>query len=144
MGPTARIVALAAVAAGLGLALSACGGVGEDRFYRKLYKRSCKHAFECDAYTSEREYGDRKGCREAFDAEADAAIAYYAACDYHPRKARRYLRAIRKLECEADEAALSELDSAWEEVYDCPPPVNFIPSTPTTSTTSTTTRDTGL
>lgn len=110
-----RLGALAVLLVGL----VACSGVSEQKLYKKLYKKTCRKAFQCDRDVAEEEWGSRGECREAFEPEIEGSLEYYAACNYRPRKARKYLRKIKRLDCDASQEEITEVEDAWSEVYDC-------------------------
>ncbi len=101
------------------LAVGTGCGLSERKLYDKLGKASCEQAFECDSEAASEAWGSEEVCETAFLAEAAEAQLVYRACAYRRKKARRYLKAYKRLDCTATDEELDELDDRWSEVYDC-------------------------
>lgn len=125
---------LGAVVGVLLLGTACGGGYSEPKLYTELYEQACKKAFECDEAGASSEWGDRGACESAYEGEADAAMAYYAACDYQPKPAKDYVKSLKGLGCEPSEAELDQLDALWRQVYTCPQQGTTPPPTETTET----------
>lgn len=104
---------------GAALALATGCGLAEERFYDKLGKVGCKKAFECDSEVASDTWGNEDACEAAFGEEASEARKVYRACKYRRKKARKYLRAYKKLDCSASDSDLDDLDDRWSDVYEC-------------------------
>jgi len=114
---TRRLGALLAASALLAVA-TGCG-ISESKLYAKLGKHSCAKAFECDAEAAEEAWGSEEACRTAFEEEASETRKVYRACKYKRKKARKYVRAYKKIDCSVSASEADELASAWDDVYDC-------------------------
>ncbi len=112
-------VGLAAVV-GLLAVGTACGGMSEKKLYKKLYDNTCDQAFKCDEGGAADQWGDKQGCEDLFAEEVELATDYYRACDYSPKDAKDYYKAIKKLDCESSEAEVFAADALWGTVYVCP------------------------
>jgi hypothetical protein len=109
---------LAAVA--MGVVVSTGCGISEDHFYDKVRKIGCERAFECEPEDAQAQWANEDACVDAFsDAVGDARVAKLG-CTYKRKKARKYLRAYKRIDCEAAASELEELEAKLEAVYECP------------------------
>ena len=105
--------------AGLIVIATGCG-LSEAKLYKKLGKHGCEKAFECDAEGAEAAFGTETACLSDFETEASETRKTYRACKYKRKKARKYVRKYKKVECTVSSSDADELADLWDEVYDCP------------------------
>ncbi len=94
-------------------------GYGEEAFYEKLGRVSCEKAFECDLQNASETWFNQGNCEDAYNAQAAVWLDTYAACKYSRRKAKKYVKTYKRLDCIATQADWAELDQLWGEVYEC-------------------------
>ena len=94
-------------------------GYSERAFYDKLGTISCEKAFECDLQSASETWHNQSNCEEAYSVQAAAWLESYSACEYSRRKAKKYVKAYKKLDCTVSWDAWAELDALWDEVYQC-------------------------
>jgi len=114
-----RIVSLIALSALLVGGLTACLGLTEKKFEKKVIKAQCEQYESCSPTEFDAEFESVKDCEEAVAAQSEADLDYYDDCDFVRDEAKDCLKAIENLPCEAEEADYVDFNNSCHNVWVC-------------------------
>ncbi len=99
--------------------LTACLGLTENKFERKVAKAQCELYERCQPTDFDAEYDSIGDCTKAVDGSSETDLDYYDDCDYVRDEAKDCLKAIEGLPCEAEEADYVDFNNSCFNVWIC-------------------------
>ena len=99
--------------------LTACLGLTERKFEKKVIKAQCEQYQDCSPTEFDAEFDSIKDCEDAVASESASALAFYDDCDYVRDEAKDCLKAIEGLPCEAVDADYVDFYNSCFNVWVC-------------------------
>jgi hypothetical protein len=100
-------------------ALTACLGLTENKFEKKVIKAQCEKYQDCAPTDFDAEFDSLKACQDAVTTENESDLSYYDDCDFVRDEAKDCLKAIESLPCEAEDADYVDFNNSCFNVWVC-------------------------